>query len=485
VTARGRLAAILLVALALRLWVAAHVSVIAGDGITRIGIARTFLQQGIPAGLSASVEVGYHPFNPLMIRLLAPLFGGDLEQAGFADSILFGVMGVLGIFLLGREIFGEHEGLLAALLWALLPNAVHFSSDVLTEGQFMAFWILAAWAGLKALRSRSLPWALAAGALGGLAYETRAEGVGIPLALGAALSVLAWRERRSGGIRRLTQAGALALGFLLLASPYLLLLRGMKGQWMLSPTKSVSNLLTLRSTVWTSVPRDPRPREDIRTPDPTQTVPPVPHKGAALLDALTDGFRTVIWVIPFALWALWQCRPWGPGGRFLLGLALLYAGVLLSLFLTAGYISQRHFLTLAAIVVLWASAAPVLLERRRLLFLVSLALIVQTCLPLPLREDKRYRREFGQWLALSLPAGDEVATLQGPEIPYYARRAGVDWAADPPRHMDHIRERQVLVLDREADGAWVARASANPFLKEVRLKSPFDTQFALFRKAGP
>ncbi len=481
-SSRRPLAVILLLALALRLWVAAHVSVIAGDGITRIGIARAFQEGGLAAGMAAANTntVAYHPFNPLVIRCLAPLVGGDLERAGFADSILFGVLAVLGMYLLAREAFGEREGLLAALVWALLPNAVHFSSDVLTEGQFMAFWILAAWAGLRALRTRSGRWALGAGALAGLAYETRVEGVGILLALGAALAVLAWRDGRSGWRRRGWQALALVTGFLLLAAPYLLALRQLKGEWMLSGGKSLANLITIKSSVWTSP-------QQVHAPEPVPAAPPEPlRKGTELKGDLFGGVTTVTpWVLILAVLGLWSRRPWRSPGRFLVGLGILHAVALLQLFRTAGYISHRHFLPLAALAVVWAAATPLLELRRWLFGLLCAVLALQTCWPLPLRGDKRYRREFGERLALTLPPGEEVATLQGPEIPYYARHPGLDWSAAPVGFVGRMRRGQVLILEREADAAWVSWALSSPLVKEVPLETPFSARFAAFRKAAP
>ena len=189
-----------------------------------------------------------------------------------------------------------------------------------------------------------------------------------------------------------------------------------------------------------------------------------------------------MFVLPFSVLALWRRRPWGSGGRFLLGLAVLYAAVLLRLFLTAGYISQRHVLTLAAVAVVWAAAAPVFLGRPWLVAVLCLALAVQTCLPLPLRGDKAYRRDFARSLAPALARGEEVATLQGPEIPYYAGHPGVDWSANPGWYMDHIRPGQVMVLERQPDADWVAHALASPALSPV--PSP-DPRFAVFRRALP
>ncbi len=105
-SARRILPAVLALGLALRLWVAAHVAVIAADGVTRIGLAKVFRDQGLEAGLAACLVPGYHPFNPMLIRLVGALTG-DLERAAFAVSLGFGTLGILGMFLVARAAWGR------------------------------------------------------------------------------------------------------------------------------------------------------------------------------------------------------------------------------------------------------------------------------------------------------------------------------------------------------------------------------------------
>ena len=481
------LPAILALGLALRLWVAAHVAVIAGDGITRIGLAKVFRDRGLEAGLEACLVPGYHPFNPILIRLLGALTG-DLERSAVAVSLGFGILGILGVFLLVREAWGEREAHLAALFWALLPNAVAYSADVLTEGQFLAFWVFTAWSGLVALKGRGRGWALLAGALAGLAYETRPEGTGIVLALGVALACLAWRDRRSGAGRRVLQAALLGTGFLCMALPYLWHLRQAKGEWMLTPHKSVLNLLTRRKSVW----NPPAPA--------LQDAPASTLRGRTALveysELVRKGVRSVTpWMAALAFLGLWKRRPWGAGGIFLLGLAALHAAVVLRLFQTAGYASHRHFMTLAVPAVAWGAAGgawglAALLGRGRRAWalgaglVLCAALLAEACQPV--RADKAYRRDFGLWLAAHAEPDAWVATLVKPEIPYYARRRGLDWSAAPAYYLDRPDARQLpqlLVLDLDTgDRRWAGAAAAHPQFSRVPLPAPHDGRFAVFRR---
>ncbi len=477
-TGRSRpwiLPAILLLGLLLRLWVAAHVAVIAGDGIRRIGIAGTFAREGWSAGLQAALQAGYHPFNPVLIWLLgAP--SGSFEGSGFAVSILFGLIGIGGIFLLAREVWGEREGLLAALLWALLPNAVHFSADILTEGQFLAFWILSAWSGLVALKRRSSGWAFAAGALAGLAYETRPEGFGIPIFLGAALALLAWRKGKSAVRERAWQAAALAAGFLLLAFPYLLHLRVAKGAWMVTPHKSFMNLMTRQSTVW---------RDSSSDPGGGGTAPPMAEYWKLAEKGMDDATP---WGLALAALGLCVRRPWASGGIYLLGLGALQGGAVLRLLQTAGYGSHRHLMPLAVISTAWGASGLAwglegLARRRSLIPGILLggvlcgASLAQACQRL--RADKAYRREFAVWLGAHTEPDAQIATRDKPEIAYYARRKELNFSDAFPSHAPHWL---VLERDPESDGSWLPRASLRPQYVPVPLPAHFEARFALFRR---
>ena len=108
--------------------------------------------------------------------LLAPVFvlAGDAPSTmwGRALSALFGTLAVLGVWWLGRRLFGDRAGLVAATIAACYPGAVALSAVVLSEAPFcplmlahLGLWT-AAWTApsTKVAGLLSLAAGLAAGA---------------------------------------------------------------------------------------------------------------------------------------------------------------------------------------------------------------------------------------------------------------------------------------------------------------------------------
>ena len=203
------------------------------DGVTYLQIARNVLGgQGL--GWQALWAA---PLHSLLIALAARLTGTrDLAVAAGYVGMCMGVGLVLAVYFLGRELFDRRTAVVAALLAALFPHLVAISRSSEGEITYTFFLTLALALFVRALRRRSLPWALLSGASFSLAYLSRSEGFIVTFFVLGSAVLFAGRELSRTAALRLALAAAIA--FVLVASPYLSFLRQNYGAWVISPKAS-------------------------------------------------------------------------------------------------------------------------------------------------------------------------------------------------------------------------------------------------------
>jgi hypothetical protein len=136
------------------------------------------------------LQGGYHdtgkwlrpPTYPALLALLLPLAGMEVSRALLLQAGVMSV-GTLAFFALAAQLFGRSVGLIAGLIAALFVPLAAFASAMYAEALFVILMVLALAALDRALIGSRGGWALAAGALLGLATLTRAVGLFfIPLA---------------------------------------------------------------------------------------------------------------------------------------------------------------------------------------------------------------------------------------------------------------------------------------------------------------
>lgn len=299
---------ILGLAFALRATMAVRTSAIFEDGPYFLDIARLFGSGDWAGALS-------HPYHPLYSGLtaIANSVVHDWEAAALAVSVIGGTVSVLALYVFLRDAFDARIATFGAFLFAISPYAVRFTSDVESEGVYLAFFVTALallWRGLgRDLDTAGPGLFLAAGLSAGLAYLTRPEGAGLVL-IGAGLLALKWRrgDWQSG---RVVRAGAgLVAGAAVVAAPYLWVLAGRPGGLMFSGKKSVMRILGFSGAA--SGP---------------------PATDLANLPLLGLVFFTVIGLLMFAILRLRTSRPGRPRGgmgvRLAIGLVLLVGWQLL------------------------------------------------------------------------------------------------------------------------------------------------------------
>jgi 4-amino-4-deoxy-L-arabinose transferase-like glycosyltransferase len=148
--------------------------------------------------------------NPIFIytaTLPIALFGLS-EFSVRLTAALFGVLGVLGIGLLGRAVYGGAGGLVAALLLALVPWHVHFSRIAFELIAFPTVFLFATAALVAGVRGRPY-WLLIAGPLFAFCLYTYGPAkLFVPLFLLGALVVYA---RRLWAVRRMAALAVLLM----------------------------------------------------------------------------------------------------------------------------------------------------------------------------------------------------------------------------------------------------------------------------------
>ena len=201
--------------------------VITPDGVGYVALARELAAGQIAAGMSTY----WPPLYPALVALSTLVFG-DVEFAGRFVSVVAGSLVVLPVYALARVDYGKRVARLAALMAALHPLLVYYSTLVLTEATYTLLFACGVLAGRLALRRGARAEAfLCAGAVFGACYLLKPEAAGFVLLLLAMTTAAKFLDRRLATKTMLENAAALCSGFLLLAAPYLAYLRSATGHW--------------------------------------------------------------------------------------------------------------------------------------------------------------------------------------------------------------------------------------------------------------
>ncbi len=448
-------------AIALRALAWSRAGALFSDGPTFLGLARLAAE----GQWSALLAHPYHPLYALAIAGLHGLSGGfggfdGFEGAAVAVSALSGGASVAFLYVWLKDAFDRDVARVGAWLLALHPHAIAFSSDVQSDGLYLALFLAGVALLWRALDSGRPGVAAPAGAASGLAYLARPEGLGLAVFAG----VVGLTRLASGrGSRRRGAAwlAALTAGFGLLFVPYAWALRSHTGVWALTQKKGLSELtgigperphadradridpalaasLIAEHPFLETVLNGPR-----RTAPSRALAPPAPaatglqrHLVAfdELQEELSGALRPALCVL-LALGILARRGRPGPVGRFVLALVSLYLALLYALSYGAGYVSERH--TLPVVVLLFgyvslgvsrAGAVALTLARRRLdgwspraAVGVGMALTLIALAPEALRERRSERapsRLAAEWLRGDPERGGVAAPRQ--RVAYYA-----------------------------------------------------------------
>jgi 4-amino-4-deoxy-L-arabinose transferase-like glycosyltransferase len=112
------------------------------------------------------------PVTPATWALWFAIFGHRFDVVRLAD-ILYGTLSLLLLFLIGRRMFNERVGLMAAAVLAAWPAAIQLSSSLLSETLYVMLELVFVWLCLRAGDRPTLARFVGAGMCAGLTTLTR------------------------------------------------------------------------------------------------------------------------------------------------------------------------------------------------------------------------------------------------------------------------------------------------------------------------
>src|SRR4030067_987359 len=229
-------AILLLVSITLSLYLFFRTYVISLDGAFQfIPLAKDFASGLFGKALSHDQQ----PLYSLLVAFVSQ-WVSDFEVAGKLVSTLFGILLVFPVYFLGKRIFDEKIAFLSSLLLVVHPYLRRFSADVLKESTYLFFFAAALWFAWKAIQEGKKYAFFFVPIYSVIAYLVRPDGVEVILVV---FFYVLFVQRFSIPGRK----GVIIL-FMLLSvgicmSPYLLYLREIKGEWILSKAKSMWEML--------------------------------------------------------------------------------------------------------------------------------------------------------------------------------------------------------------------------------------------------
>lgn len=217
----------LILTIGVRLYLFGNYYTINNDGVLYIEAARHFWEGQWLEGLASF----YPPGFPLMIALAYPLTG-DWELAGQFWPFALGLFTLVPLFLLLRRVYGSRVALGALLFYAVSPYLARFSLHVRSELPYIFFLVLALYLMQRGMDGGCWLSFFWTGVSAAMAYLIRSEGSGIFI---VAVFFLLYRGWYQGQLReKAVPIVSLAVGFALLALPYILYLRHDTGSWLIS-----------------------------------------------------------------------------------------------------------------------------------------------------------------------------------------------------------------------------------------------------------
>jgi 4-amino-4-deoxy-L-arabinose transferase-like glycosyltransferase len=157
------------------------------------------------------------PLYPFVLSGLYTLTGTTDPSVARAFQAVLSLGTAMLVYLLGRQLFEERVGLVAALLFTFYPSFLFYNSHILTEVVFTFLLALTAYCFAVYLAGGRLLLLVAAGVALGLAVLTRE----VVWPLLAVMGALVWYGRRPGFGRWAGHSTVLLLSFLLVVTPWI------------------------------------------------------------------------------------------------------------------------------------------------------------------------------------------------------------------------------------------------------------------------
>jgi hypothetical protein len=290
----------------------------------------------------------FHPAYPFLMAVTHRLAEIGLDRCGQIVSVVLGTLTLLPLFAISRHVFGTLPALCATLLFAVNPEHLDDSGDVMSEATFLCFVLACTALAIPSVLKNSRLAAFGAGISGGLAYLVRPEG-GVPLVVLCLALLLGLRRRRRAA------AGCLlvtVLGFTLFAAPYITHISFIDG--------SFKPEITLKKPLWDHAPRG--------EPHIWAAVPPRSARAAraaekereSVLAKVVREYAASVYYVALVFIAigvprsLARRRELGAGTPLVAGVLVVALVIAVGVFEKLAYLSSRHLLTFTVLTLPWA-----------------------------------------------------------------------------------------------------------------------------------
>jgi hypothetical protein len=222
------LAVLFLLAASSRAWLIGHTEVAARDSVGFIRYALELERYPWKEVLERSLQ---HPGYPMVLlavswpvrHFLGETNSVSMQLSAQLASALAGVLLIIPMYYLGRDLFGRRAGFWGTALFQCLPVSARVMSDALSEATFLLFTATALLLAVRALRGQSAARFAWCGLFSGLAYLTRPEGALIVVATSLVLIAMQFVSSCRQSWPRVFVCGtALLVTAAAIGSPYVL-----------------------------------------------------------------------------------------------------------------------------------------------------------------------------------------------------------------------------------------------------------------------
>lgn len=428
-----QLITIMLCAFVVKLIQVLLVCTISGDGPAYIRMAKNFFAGNFSAGLAED----YPPLYSLFIAA-AYSITNDWVIAGRLVSFIFSILTIVPIYFLTKELFGEKVAKVASVFFIFHPAIGGYSVRIISEPIYVFLFVSAVWLSWKAISTQKHSLLFAAGAISGLSYLVRPEGLGVAIVTCLYVSFHDLLRVKYNYRKKIIHICMLLLGASIFVLPYLLHIRNETGQWKLSKKKSILNAVTGKA-YGNSVP-DASVLFGARIPAYSRMEDGFPKIFLGFVGEFITSFHYLLFLLLLIGLIRRKAIPrQGKYESFIILITIFYF-LLLSLF----YVSDRHIVPLIAMCLFWAAIGfcelyryvsirmpqglvetmPIL--RGRVFALMLMAVILSSSAEAfrPQDRDKIGRRKVGLWMKENCKESPRILT-DSLRLAYYAEGEAV------------------------------------------------------------
>lgn len=137
---------LVLMAVAFRVILAVNAQCISNDGPEYIYVAQLYYN----CDFKTAIDHSYQPLYPILTAF-SYFFAGNWETAALIPSIVLSSLALVFLYLICRRIFDEKTAFVASVLYIAVPFPAILSSQILTTGTFIFFFLATFWLGIELL----------------------------------------------------------------------------------------------------------------------------------------------------------------------------------------------------------------------------------------------------------------------------------------------------------------------------------------------